>query len=215
MIIKKLEVGAIGANCYIVGSEQAKEGIIIDPGDEAERILEEVKKAGLKITLIVATHGHFDHIIALKQVKDALKCDFAMHEGDAKGMDRIPGEILAMFGMTHFTAPKPERLLKDGDPINFGDIRIKVLHTPGHSLGGICLLANDKVIFSGDTLFNCGIGRTDLPGGDYEELMTSIKKKLMSLPDSTEVFPGHGPETTIGEERRHNPFFGEMSRRLD
>ncbi len=196
MIVKKLEVGAIGSNCYIVGSEQAKEGIIIDPGDEADRILAEVKKAGLKIILIVATHGHFDHIIALKQVKDALKCDFAMHDGDAKGMDRIPREILAMFGMTHFTAPKPERLLKDGDPINFGDVRMTVLHTPGHTPGSICLPFGD-VLLVGDTIFAGGaVGRTDFSYSSRSELETSIKK-ILAIPKETKLLSGHGESVTI------------------
>ncbi|MDP2719240.1 MAG: MBL fold metallo-hydrolase [Dehalococcoidia bacterium] len=207
MIIKNLTVGPFGSNCYIVGSEKTKEGIIIDPGEEADTILAEVKKAGLKIVLIVATHGHLDHMMALEKVKDALKCDYAIHEGDAAGMGHEPPAILSMFGLPRFNPPPPDRALKDGDTIEFGDESLKVVHTPGHSRGGICLVG-DGVVFSGDTLFNFGIGRTDLPGGNYEELMGSIKEKLMVLPDKTEVWPGHGPGSTIGEERRHNPFLG-------
>lgn len=212
MNIKTLVVGPFGSNCYIVGSEQTREGIIIDPGEEPDSILANVKKMGLKIVLIVLTHGHLDHMLALKKVKDALKCDFAIHEGDSEGLDKIPSMILGMFNLPRFNPPKPDRLLKDGDTIDFGDIRLKVLHTPGHSLGGICLLG-DGVVFSGDTLFNLGIGRTDLPGGDYEQLMRSIKDKLMTLPDETRVLPGHGPDTTIKDERLHNPFFGEFGPR--
>ncbi|MBI2934377.1 MAG: MBL fold metallo-hydrolase [Chloroflexi bacterium] len=207
MIIKRLEVGPIGSNCYIVASESAREGIIIDPGAEADTILNQLKKLGLKIKMAVATHGHVDHLMALKDVKDALKCEFAIHEGDARGVEKIPGGILAMFGLSGFKPPPVDRVLKDGDVIEFGEIKMKVIHTPGHSPGGICLQA-DKVVFSGDTLFNYGIGRTDLPGGNYDLLMESIEKKLMTLPDDTAVFPGHGPETTIGDERRHNPFLG-------
>ncbi len=209
MIIRTLVVGPFGSNCYIVGSEQSKEGIIIDPGEEAEAILANVKKMGLKIILIVLTHGHLDHMLALKKVKDALKCDFAIHEGDANGLDKIPSMILGMFSLSRFNPPAPDRLLKETDTIDIGEVHLKVLHTPGHSLGGICLLG-DGVVFSGDTLFNYGIGRTDLPGGDYAQLMCSIKDKLMALPNETRVLPGHGPETTIGDERLHNPFFGEM-----
>ncbi|MBI4334866.1 MAG: MBL fold metallo-hydrolase [Chloroflexi bacterium] len=212
MLIKRLEVGPIGSNCYIVAAEKTKEGVIIDPGEEADRILNETKKMGVKVKTIVATHGHLDHVMAVKKVKETLKSDFAIHEGDARGLDKIPMTVLFMFNLSRFDAPSPDRVLKDGDIIEFGDIRLKVLHTPGHSRGGICLQA-DKVVFTGDTLFNYGIGRTDLPGGNYEELIRSIKTRLLTLPDDTDVYPGHGPETSIGEERRRNPFVGETASR--
>jgi glyoxylase-like metal-dependent hydrolase (beta-lactamase superfamily II) len=212
MIIQRLVVGPIGSNCYIVGSEQTKEGIIIDPGDEADTILNQVKKMGLKIILIVVTHAHLDHMLALKKVKDALKCDYALHEADAKGLGKEPQTILGMFGLPRFNPPPPDRILKEGDTIDFGEVHLKVLHTPGHSRGGISLLG-DGVVFTGDTLFNYGIGRTDLPGGNYEQLMQSIKDKLLTLPNNTTVLSGHGPETTIGDERLHNPFFGEFGPR--
>jgi len=210
MILKALELGPFASNCYIVGSEKTKEGMIIDPGTEAETIMESVRQLGLSIKLIVATHAHPDHIMALHQVEEATEAPFAMHEAEASG-----GIVQAMAGMLGMlmtgsfgAPPKPERLLKDGDIIEVGDLRFAVLHTPGHSPGGISLYGHG-VVFSGDTLFNFGIGRTDFPGCSYTELMDSIHNKLMALPDETVVLPGHGPQTTIATERKYNPFLRE------
>jgi len=203
MILRALEVGPFASNCYIVGSEATKEGMIIDPGAEADFILDEVRKLGLNIKLIVATHAHIDHIAALRRVKEATGAKFAMHELETNG--ETSKGIARMLGLSSDPLPKPDRLLKDGDVIEIGDLRFAVLHTPGHSLGGISLYG-EGVIFSGDTLFNFGIGRTDFPGCSYEEIMESIHNKLMTLPDDTIVLPGHGPETTIGAERKYNPF---------
>ena len=203
VILKKLVVGPLASNCYIVGSETTKEGMIIDPADEAEEILRGIEELGLKIKFIVLTHGHPDHVGALKEIKEATGAEIAIHTDD--------GEILRqqflgfLFGLSYPEPPAPDRLLKRGDGIDIGDLRFSVLHTPGHTPGGICLLGHG-VLFSGDTLFNCGIGRYDLPGGDYNQLMDSLHTKLMVLPDDTIVYPGHGPETTIGAERRANPF---------
>ncbi len=203
MIFKRLVVGPFASNCYIIGSESNKEGVIIDPGAEAEEILKNIKDLGLKTKFIVLTHGHIDHIGALKEVKDATGAEAAIHTDDAKSLnDHSLGRV---FGLSYPPPPAPDRLLKDGDSIDFGNLHLLVLHTPGHSPGGICLLG-EGVVFSGDTLFNYGIGRTDLPGGSYSQLMNSIHTKLMILPDNTIVYPGHGPDTTIGTERRGNPF---------
>ena len=205
MILKKLVVGPFASNCYIVGSESNKEGMIIDPGAEAEVILGNVKDLGLDIKSIVLTHGHIDHIGALKEVKEATGAEVAIHSDDAQVLQE--NSVSAMFGLSYPTPPPPDRLLKDGDSIDIGDLHFLVLHTPGHSPGGICLLEQGhKVVFSGDTLFNFGIGRSDLPGGSYSQLINSIHTKLMVLPDNTVVYPGHGPETTIGTERQGNPF---------
>lgn len=207
MILKALELGPFASNCYIVGSEKTKEGMIIDPGTEAETIMKSVRQLGLTIKLIVATHAHPDHIMALRQVKEATGAPFAMHEAEAngeimQGMARMLGMLMTgSFG----PSPKPERLLKDGDIIEVGELRFTVLHTPGHSPGGISLYGHG-VVFSGDTLFNSGIGRTDFPGCSYKKLMDSIHNKLMALPDETIVLPGHGPQTTIATERKYNPF---------
>ena len=195
------------ANCYVVGSEQTRDGMIIDPGGEASRILKVVQEEGLTVKIIVATHTHGDHIGALAKVKEATRAEFAVHEaeGSRKGVASLNRMMGAMMGGSFRAPPDPEKLLRDGDTVEVGDLLFKVIHTPGHSPGGICLYGHG-VLFSGDTLFNLSIGRTDFPGGDYDQLMNSIRGKLMALPDDTRVLCGHMSETTIGFERKHNPF---------
>ena len=203
MILKTLVVGPFMSNCYIVGSESTKEGLIIDPGAEANEILKNVKDLGLNIKAIALTHAHIDHIGAVKDVKEATGAEVAVHTDDVSLLqDRSFGTA---FGISYPAPPAPDRLLNGGDSIDIGDLRFSVLHTPGHSQGGICLFGHG-LVFSGDTLFNYGIGRTDFPGCSYGQLMNSIQTKLMVLPDNTAVYPGHGPSTTIGAERRGNPF---------
>ena len=204
MIIEGLVVGPLASNCYIVGSGSNKEGMLIDPGAEAVVILKKVDDLGLDIKYIVLTHGHIDHVAALKEVKEATGAKVAVHADDASSLQG-QSFFAEQFGLSYQVPPSPDRLLKDGDSIDIGDLHFLVLHTPGHSPGGICLLGQG-VVFSGDTLFNYGIGRYDLPGGDYNQLMKSIDTKLMVLPDETTVYPGHGPGTTIGAERLANPF---------
>lgn len=203
MVIEKLEVGPLATNCYIVGSDSGGQGMIVDPGDEAGKILGEVKKLGLDIKYIVLTHGHPDHAGALKGVKEATGADIAIHANDARTLnDRLLSTIL---GFTYNPTPALDRLIGDGDVINVGELGFTVIHTPGHTPGSICLLV-EGVLFSGDTLFHYGIGRADLPGGSYLQLVDSIRKRLMVLDDKVVVYPGHGPETTIGTERLGNPF---------
>ena len=205
MILKRLTVGPFASNCYIVGSEATKGGMIIDPGDAAKQILKIVEDLGLDIKFIVLTHSHIDHVGAVKKIKEAIGAEVAIHIDEAESLPRQGGGLSAVFGIFYPSPPPPDRLLKDGDSVDVGDLHFTVLHTPGHTPGGICLLG-DGAVFTGDTLFNYGIGRTDLPGGSYSELMNGIHSRLMALPDDTVVYPGHGPETTIGAERQGNPF---------
>lgn len=206
MIVKTLVVGPFATNCYIVGSETTKRGIIIDPGAEAATILKAVRQLGLSIPLIVVTHTHVDHIGAVSAVKDGTKAEFTVHQAESKDIfQSLCCALSPLVGGSFQLPPKPDRLLRDGDTINVDELTFSVLHTPGHSRGGISLLGHG-VVFSGDTLFNFGIGRTDFPGCSYKQLMKSIYDKLMVLRDETIVYPGHGPATTIGNERKANPF---------
>jgi hydroxyacylglutathione hydrolase len=206
VIVRKLELGPFATNCFIVGAESGREGMIIDPADEARVILSTVKELGLDIKYIVLTHGHMDHIGALKEVKEATGAEVAVHSDDA---DSLQDQSLgALFGLAYPTPSPPDRLLEEGDSLDVGDLHFSVLHTPGHTPGGICLLGHG-VVFSGDTLFNYGIGRTDFPGGSYSQIMDSIRNKLMVLPDDTIIYPGHGPDSTIGTERQGNPFLSD------
>ena len=206
MILEALTVGYAATNCYIVGSESTRRGMIIDPGAEAKTILKVIKELRLSISLIVATHTHADHVSALRAVKEETGAEFAIHE-DEKGLAyEVLSRIFApLMGGSFSRPPEPERLLKDGDVIDIDDLHFTVSHTPGHSHGSISLYGHG-VVFCGDTLFNLSVGRTDFPGCSHAQIINSIYSKLMTLPDNTVVYPGHGPETTIGTERKMNPF---------
>jgi glyoxylase-like metal-dependent hydrolase (beta-lactamase superfamily II) len=195
----------IQANCYIAGCEETREGVIIDPGDEAERILAEVEAAGLTIKYILNTHAHFDHIMANGPLIEALGVPLALHPLDLPLLRQNGGA--AFFGLEALPSPEPDLELADGETISVGTHTFQVLYTPGHSPGHVSFYESKaNIIFDGDVLFAGGIGRTDLPGGDYETLMNSINEKLMVLPDETVVCSGHGPITTIGQERVSNPW---------
>ena len=203
MILERLVVGPLASNCYIVASEMTRKGMIIDPGDEADKILKKVNDLQLDIKTIVLTHGHFDHIGAVKATSEATGSEVCIHPDDAGALQGQHKS--SFFSMSYPAASSPKRLINDGDDINIGDLRFLVLHTPGHTPGGICLLGQG-VVFTGDTLFNHSVGRADLPGGSYKQLLNSLHIKLMVLPDETLVYPGHGPGTTISAERQGNPF---------
>ncbi|SDF10950.1 MBL fold metallo-hydrolase [Sporolituus thermophilus] len=204
MKIIKLEVGSLGTNCYIVYCEKTRAAAVIDPGGNAEEILAVINGENLKVECIINTHGHADHIQANAKIKQATCAPIFIHRDDADMLTSIHRNLSAFIGGGIKCEPA-DRLLQDGDIIHVGEIMLTVIHTPGHTPGGICLLAND-VLLSGDTLFAESIGRTDFPGGSYRQLIHSIKEKLMVLDDNVRVLPGHGPETTIGWERQHNPF---------
>lgn len=199
-----LVVGDLATNCYIVGCEETHEGIIIDPGGDADLILREVDRLGLRILQIVNTHGHFDHTLANGAVKEATGASLAIHPADAPMLTN-PLKSLSFWVGSIRPGPAADVLLNDGDVVRFGRVELKVLHTPGHSPGSISLVTAGTV-FTGDALFQGSIGRTDFPGGNYRQLIQSIRTRLLTLPDDTVAYTGHGPATTIGEERRFNPF---------
>lgn len=206
MIIKCIPGGIFLTNCYILGDEETNEGILIDPGEQMDDIMAEVRKSGLKITKIVNTHTHIDHVAGVQQAKDELGVPFYLHPEDEPVLQVLPEAAARYPQFGNVKVPKIDVYIEEGDEIEIGNLKAKVLHTPGHSWGSVCFVIDDHVI-SGDTLFAGSVGRVDLTGGtSMRELVGSIKSKLMSLPDSYNVYPGHGPFTTIGIERRSNPF---------
>ena len=204
MIIKNIVVGPLEVNCYILGCEDTKEAAIIDPGDNADEIISNIEKEGLNPKFIINTHAHFDHIGGVKAIQDHFKIDFILHEGDLFLVENASEQATA-FGLKPISKPVVNKNATNGEKVNLGNKSITVIHTPGHSPGGVCYYSGNNV-FVGDTLFAGSIGRTDLPGGSYDTLINSIKENLFPLGDSTIVYPGHGPSTTIGNEKEHNPF---------
>lgn len=192
------------ANCYIIGCESTKSAAVIDPGEEADRILKELAKDSLTLKYIINTHGHFDHVGGNYDLKKASGADIVIHPADEAMLADLV-RTAAAFGLSAQNSPAPDRTVQEGDTISFGEITLRVLDTPGHSPGGISL-HTDNMVFVGDTLFAGSIGRTDLPGGDFQTLISSIKTKLFPLGDDTKVYTGHGPATSIGQEKRANPF---------
>jgi hydroxyacylglutathione hydrolase len=199
-----LELGQIEVNCYLVSD--SGQAILIDPGDEPEKIVELIQNRKVTITKIVITHGHNDHIGAVAKLKEFTHAPVLIHKNDAKMLTDAQANLSAYFGVPVVAEPA-DGYLNDGDIIEMGAFKFKVIHTPGHTPGGILLWEpNSKIVFTGDTLFADSIGRTDLPGSDHDAMMHSLRQKVMSLPDDTIVYPGHGPATTIGEERKSNPW---------
>ena len=202
--VKRLIVGPLDSNCYIVWDDHSKEGVIIDPGENAELILRTVKELDIDIKYILVTHGHFDHVAAVAPLKRELNADFLAHKDDFFFIE--DGKNAAFrWGFDIEQPPKPDRFIKDGDTIKVGNFELQVLHTPGHSPGGVSFLY-DRMVFGGDTLFQRSIGRTDFRMGSFDDLSNSIKTRLYTLPDDTVVYTGHGPITTIGKEKKYNPF---------
>lgn len=204
MKIIKLEVGQLGANCYIVYCEKTLQGAVIDPGGNGKEIIGILKRNNIKLVCILNTHGHADHITANDEIKEATGAPVFIHSADAKMLTSAQENLSAYIG-NNFVCKPADRLLNDGEIIIVGDIQFQVIHTPGHTPGGVCFKANDTV-FCGDTLFQQSIGRTDFPGGSHSQLINSIKNRLLVLADHTIVLPGHGDTTTIGDERHTNPF---------
>lgn len=208
-LLMKLELGEIGTNCYILGDKAARELAVIDPaGDFAllKKVLAAQDLAEYTVKYIINTHGHWDHIGANAELAELTGAPILIHAADAKML----GQGVDANFRVRFKPSKAGRLLADGDEIALGEYRLRVLHTPGHTPGGICLVASgaagDELVFAGDTLFQLSIGRTDLPGGDYATLIESIKSKLWPLDGELPVFPGHGEHTFIADEKQYNPF---------
>lgn len=216
MFLENLVVGPLECNCIIFGCKKTAEAVVIDPGDEATRILNCLEQNGLHLKYILQTHAHVDHISAAKDLQEAAQTEVLLHRGDLLLLDSLPMQAF-MFGLEIKPPPKINRFIKEDDIIIVGVYEMRVIHSPGHSPGSVCFYMPHSVngdekhiLFAGDTIFYRSIGRYDLPGGSYEQLMTSISEKLFVLPDDTIVYPGHGPMTTIGEEKQDNPFLYDI-----
>ncbi len=200
-----LEVGPLAVNCYIVEHTQSRKAVVIDPGDDGPSILARIGDLGLSVDKILLTHGYIDHVGAVDALRKKTGANVYVHEADAERMKTARRQGL-MFGLWITDPPPPDVLVGDGDSVPFGDGDFKVEHTPGHTPGCVSYIIG-KMAFVGDLIFAGSIGRTDLPGGDYDQLIAAVKEKIFILPEDTVLFPGHGPATTVGEERRSNPFF--------
>jgi len=202
--VERMIVGPLSSNCYIVWDKTKRNAAIIDPGEDAKDIIKKVDELDVDVNYILATHGHFDHVGAVAPLKKELNVEFLAHKDDFFFIE--DGENAARrWGFIIDQPPKPDRFIVDGDIIKVGEHELKVLHTPGHSPGGVSFL-NNGMVFCGDTLFQGSIGRTDFRMGSFEELEQSIRTRLYTLPDNTIVYTGHGPPTTIGTEKQFNPF---------
>ncbi|HOB34851.1 MAG: MBL fold metallo-hydrolase [Firmicutes bacterium] len=204
MEVKRLQVGDMATNCYLAWCPRSREAAVIDPGGSARQILEAIAELQLNVKYIVNTHGHLDHIGANAEVKEALKCPLAVGREDSAMLTDPRRNLSYQLGRP-VVSPPPDILLEQGDVLELGDCRLEVLATPGHTPGGVSLYGCG-LVFVGDTLFQRSIGRSDLPGGQHGQLLESIREKLLVLPPETRVLPGHGPGTTIGAEKAHNPW---------
>jgi glyoxylase-like metal-dependent hydrolase (beta-lactamase superfamily II) len=206
MIIETIPVGPLQVNGYILGCERSNEGIVIDAGGSVDRLLARIGKLGLTIRYLLDTHGHFDHVGGNRAFLEATGARFLIHEKDAFLLP-MAADSARSFGVVAENSPAPDQYLTDGMTVEFGDQHLVVIHTPGHSPGGCCFYSREAgALFTGDTLFNGSVGRTDLPGGSMEVLVRSIRERLAILPETTRVYPGHGPSSTIAIELFTNPF---------
>jgi len=207
MVFNQYEVGNFSVFCYLIGDEETREALLIDPADDTDRLISEAKSHGLTIKYIANTHAHVDHVMGNAEMVAKTGAKIIIHEEDAPFLVRQPRDLLIMFRAK--PSPPADILVKDGDMVQVGKTGIKILHTPGHSPGGMSLYA-DSMVFTGDTLFVGSVGRTDFPGSSWEVLEASVREKLYTLPGDTLVYPGHNygstPSSTIQYERRHNPF---------
>lgn len=207
MIVKRLIVGPLEENTYIIGDEATREAIVVDPGDEPDRILDEIKSNDLKVNTVICTHAHFDHVGASGDIKKATGARILIHKEDLQVYDTAKDQA-AVWGFDIDDIPQPDGFVDEGDEIQVGNLKFKVMHTPGHSPGALCLYG-EGIVITGDTIFAGSVGRTDFPGGSTEKLRESFKR-LLGLPDDTKVYAGHGPETTIGAEKKSNYFVNEF-----
>ena len=206
MILEMLTVGPFQENCYIIGDEDSGVGAVIDPGDEAARIAMAVEETGLDIGSIIVTHAHIDHVGGVISLADEYSCPVLMHEESEPLLEGLPTQAM-MMGIRFGKVPTVDRYVADEETLEVGDLRLRSLYTPGHAPGHLAFYVEDEgLVLSGDALFAGSVGRVDLPGGSMEVLMRSIEDRLLTLPEETVVYPGHGPRTTIGDERATNPF---------
>lgn len=208
MLIKRLAVGPLESNCFIFADEKTKEALLIDPGDEPDRILDLISEDNLKLKYIVCTHAHFDHVGAIPELKNKTNAKIVIHHDELDIYKHTREQAAILWGFELEPLPEPDVFVSEGDKLEVGDLKFRILHTPGHSPGSICLYG-EGVVITGDTLFAGSVGRTDLFGGNIEKLKRSFRK-LMALEDEIRVFPGHGHESTIGKERTDNFWSSEM-----
>jgi glyoxylase-like metal-dependent hydrolase (beta-lactamase superfamily II) len=205
MIVDVYVTGPLETNTYLIADEKAAEAIVVDPGGEAGPIAARLAELGYTLKAVVNTHGHFDHVSGNKAMLDLVEAPLLIHQADGPLLN-VADQAGEMFMVKADNSPPPTRFLEDGEELKVGSLTFKVVHTPGHSLGSVTLIGEGKA-FCGDLVFYGSVGRTDLPGGSESVLRESIKTHIKTLPDDTVIYPGHGPETTVGQEKRHNPFF--------
>jgi glyoxylase-like metal-dependent hydrolase (beta-lactamase superfamily II) len=205
MLIQGITVGAFGENTWVVADEESREGVLIDPGDEPDRIAAMIEELGVTIRYILNTHGHIDHVCAVAEMKRRLGVEFYLHPEDQFFLDKLP-ETCRMYGLPEAEVPTVDHPLAHGDTFTVGGLTLEVIFTPGHAPGHVSFLVNKSELFSGDCLFQGSVGRVDLPGGDGQILMDTLQNILIPLGDDVNVYPGHMGPTTIGRERATNPF---------